>query len=707
MDCSLSLRSRASESSLSLRDDGRDEEREGGTAKRVHLGVQKMSHMSEVLRGFELFDDGPVIVSLLTSSEKPSLPALIDQFTRVAVTFPRLVCRAVLHKDKFYWVPCPSFRMADNIFQVTLDTSGVSPEEAVRLFITPRLNDFAFPPELPPWQVGLISFSGHPDTFTIMLHVSHALGDGSDLFDAFYADKMDNSTGASTTTTSSTNSTPQPSPMGKDLPDTPSLSTCPSSTSLTQGQGRAATRGLVSSAITAVLSLWRAAFLLVVRPFTWLVPRCVWRWVAGGRRAGQLVATGVSSLGKFLKAILLGDRRTRLWTFRRGPRNDGTHQRTFHVREYCFPKVKRASKVLGVTVNDVLATAAGGGLSRYLHSVDDKAMKQRFGAISGVSMFNLRTKQLQQQQNQPGPSGKRDPPPAASSPSPSASTSTSHMSFAPLPQSPPNLPDGLRAPTIAATVDDSSPRAFSEVASFHHSRTMASPPRSVRSDALSDTGTDIEIGCVRRTMSRGFSDASTALSSPIAAAHTTKLGAFAKGDGSDRGCKGGVGGGLADSRLQVPEADGNSLSFIVVPFETDLNLSSRTRLMRTKRTMDGIKASAEPYLVTVIARILRAVLTLPAFSKLVPWLMARASFMFSSLKGPAQPIRFAGVEILSVCNFFRPMRSGLSMSFLTYVDKLAIAVCADTRAIKEPKVLIDGVVEELELLTSAAVSQTP
>jgi WS/DGAT/MGAT family acyltransferase len=147
-----------------------------------------------------------------------------------------------------------------------------------------------------------------------------------------------------------------------------------------------------------------------------------------------------------------------------------------------------------------------------------------------------------------------------------------------------------------------------------------------------------------------------------------------------------------------PENDTHQLGnrFALVYLSLPVSLADAyDRLMMTKRHMDVLKSSPEPFLVYQILGIIG---TLPGdvAKQVTSWFATKASAVLTNVPGPRQEIYFAGKELKNLL-FWVPQSGniGLGISIISYNGKVTLGVMVDEQLVREPQRVIDGYEQEL------------
>lgn len=147
-----------------------------------------------------------------------------------------------------------------------------------------------------------------------------------------------------------------------------------------------------------------------------------------------------------------------------------------------------------------------------------------------------------------------------------------------------------------------------------------------------------------------------------------------------------------------PENDqhqlGNEFALVYLCLPVSLT-DAQDRLLMTKRHMDVLKSSPEPFLVY---QILGVIGTLPGdvAKQATTWFAAKASAVLTNVPGPRQQIYFAGKPLKNLM-FWVPQSGQISMgiSIISYNGNVLLGIMADEQLVTNPQRIIDGF--ELEL----------
>ena len=146
-----------------------------------------------------------------------------------------------------------------------------------------------------------------------------------------------------------------------------------------------------------------------------------------------------------------------------------------------------------------------------------------------------------------------------------------------------------------------------------------------------------------------------------------------------------------------PENDtslGNEFALVFLSLPVSM-ADAYDRLMMTKRHMDVLKNSPEPFLVY---QILGVIGTLPGdvAKQATSWFAAKASAVLTNVPGPRQQIYFAGQPLRDMI-FWVPQSGtiGLGISIFSYNGKVTLGLMVDEHLVREPQHIINGFESEL------------
>ena len=122
------------------------------------------------------------------------------------------------------------------------------------------------------------------------------------------------------------------------------------------------------------------------------------------------------------------------------------------------------------------------------------------------------------------------------------------------------------------------------------------------------------------------------------------------------------------------------------------------RLVMTKRHMDVMKSSPEPFLIYQILGVIGA---LPGdlAEQATAWFSSKASAVLTNVPGPRQQIYFAGMPLKNLM-FWVPQAGeiGLGISIISYKGLVTLGIMIDEKLVSNPQAIMDGFEQELAAL---------
>ena len=148
---------------------------------------------------------------------------------------------------------------------------------------------------------------------------------------------------------------------------------------------------------------------------------------------------------------------------------------------------------------------------------------------------------------------------------------------------------------------------------------------------------------------------------------------------------------------------GNAFALVFLSLPVSLE-SPRDRLVATKRHMDVLKNSPEPFLVYQILGVI-GTLPLDLARQATTWFSAKASAVMTNVPGPRQQLYFAGKPLQNLI-FWVPQsgKIGLGISIFSYRGIVTLGLMIDERLVLDPQLLMDGYEDELLLLEECAAA---
>lgn len=123
------------------------------------------------------------------------------------------------------------------------------------------------------------------------------------------------------------------------------------------------------------------------------------------------------------------------------------------------------------------------------------------------------------------------------------------------------------------------------------------------------------------------------------------------------------------------------------------------RLNETKRRMDRLKRSVEPFATYGVVKVTLASLPFGVSRRLLDYYANKCSCVLSNVPGPQESPWVAGRKLRSMI-FWVPQRSGIGIgiSLLSFAGELRMGVLADTVLIPDPRQLVAAFEHELAIL---------
>ena len=148
--------------------------------------------------------------------------------------------------------------------------------------------------------------------------------------------------------------------------------------------------------------------------------------------------------------------------------------------------------------------------------------------------------------------------------------------------------------------------------------------------------------------------------------------------------------------------------FALVYLELPVSLEDPfDRLLATKRHMDVLKNSPEPFLVYQILGAIGA-LPLDLARQATTWFSTKASAVLTNVPGPRQQLYFAGSRLTNLM-FWVPQSGeiGLGISIISYAGGVTLGIMIDERLVAEPQLIMDGFEQELATLEARVQAHAP
>lgn len=150
---------------------------------------------------------------------------------------------------------------------------------------------------------------------------------------------------------------------------------------------------------------------------------------------------------------------------------------------------------------------------------------------------------------------------------------------------------------------------------------------------------------------------------------------------------------------------GNRFALVYLPLPISLP-DPVARLKATKRHMDILKQSPEPFLVY---QILGLIGNLPGdiAKQATLWFSSKASAVLTNVPGPRQPIYFAGQPLRKLM-FWVPQAGEISMgiSIISYHGEVMLGLMVDEKLVPDPRSIMEHFVQQFELLAQRVNAET-
>ena len=147
-----------------------------------------------------------------------------------------------------------------------------------------------------------------------------------------------------------------------------------------------------------------------------------------------------------------------------------------------------------------------------------------------------------------------------------------------------------------------------------------------------------------------------------------------------------------------PPSMGNKFAAVLLSLPVHL-ADPLERLAETKRRMDRLKRSVEPFSTYGIVRVTLATLPYAVSRKLLDFYADKCSCVLSNVPGPQETLYLAGRRLRGML-FWVPQRSeiGIGVSILSFAGELRLGVIADTVLVPNPSELVAAFEAELDVL---------
>lgn len=148
---------------------------------------------------------------------------------------------------------------------------------------------------------------------------------------------------------------------------------------------------------------------------------------------------------------------------------------------------------------------------------------------------------------------------------------------------------------------------------------------------------------------------------------------------------------------------GNKFALVTPTLPVD-RTDAVERLKVTKKRMDRLKKSPEPFATVTLMNLLGLIGT-KMQHKLQRYLVNKGSLAMSNVPGPRKKLRFAGETIEQIL-FWVPVYgpTALGLSIFSYAGEVTVGVMADEARVPDPQALADAFAAELESYRAALLS---
>ena len=151
--------------------------------------------------------------------------------------------------------------------------------------------------------------------------------------------------------------------------------------------------------------------------------------------------------------------------------------------------------------------------------------------------------------------------------------------------------------------------------------------------------------------------------------------------------------------LRPPENHELGNQFALVYLSLPVSLADPLdRLLATKRHMDVLKNSPEPFLVYQILGVI-GTLPLDLAKQATTWFSTKASAVLTNVPGPREQIYFAGKPLKTLmCWVPQSGEIGLGISIISYHGQVTLGIMIDEHLVARPELIMEGFEEELTML---------
>ncbi|MCL7043428.1 hypothetical protein MKW94_005014 [Papaver nudicaule] len=161
---------------------------------------------------------------------------------------------------------------------------------------------------------------------------------------------------------------------------------------------------------------------------------------------------------------------------------------------------------------------------------------------------------------------------------------------------------------------------------------------------------------------------------------------------------------LSDMMEEKAEAKwGNWIGYVLFPFIIALRDDPLDYVREAKLVIDRKKNSYEALYTFVIAEIVLKLFGIKASAALTHRILTHTTMSFSNVVGPSEEIGFYGHEMSYIAPSVYGHPHAFTINYQSYVNKMAIVLAVDEKAVPDPHRLCDDLEESLQLIKDAVV----
>ncbi|KAL9256306.1 Wax ester synthase/diacylglycerol acyltransferase 11-like protein [Drosera capensis] len=153
---------------------------------------------------------------------------------------------------------------------------------------------------------------------------------------------------------------------------------------------------------------------------------------------------------------------------------------------------------------------------------------------------------------------------------------------------------------------------------------------------------------------------------------------------------------------------GNVTGCIMIPFDVTLEKDPLEHVRKAKLVIDRKKLSLEAKFAYYLTSLGAKVLGMKFLVSLLYRFMSNTTMLLSTVTGPAEEVDFCGHRVAYICGTARTAGGhppGLVIHYMSYVNKMSVAVCANQDLIPDPHKILDEVEESLKLMKNAVLQR--